>query len=490
MAEHVNFQDRRYIGTKETFAYCIFDSSKSVNITEYNGRFNLDLVKIDFRWGAIAGLIGGIWDIINDAFAGILVDKTQTRWGKFKPYLLAFAIPGTLLAVFGWLTPYFFDRNPKNFNKLIYTTVLGMTGELMGTFRSFAETGFISSMSPNPHDRVLLFTIAEVISSLWENFPGMFMGLLIDLINHNKINMTMQSAYLSMGTFCAVYGGLAALLYFSVARERIAQTLDKHSFKEGVRTILNNRPMMIILISDLLGIFKFDTGTQNYFTDVLGVVSLQNIIVIPGAPLSFMSYAYLPWAQKRFSTKSLWIWGGIQKEITNILLFLIGIVGGKGRKGLYNNIWVMGAAYMVKDVIYKSTLSVFKIIPKMMMTEALDYCEWRNGYRTEGTTLAAKGLIQKIAGIAMGPIRNLIMIRIGYSLSSGFGQQTDRTKFLLFACCTILPGLTGLPSYIPKFFYKGSHATRERMYEELAQMRALKRQTIKENEAERLKDQS
>lgn len=490
MAESVKFQDRHYIGIKETAAYCIFDSSKSVNISGYSGRFNLDLVKIDFGWGAIAGLIGGIWDIINDTFAGVLVDRTQTRWGKFKPYLLAFAVPGTIFGILGWLTPFFFDRNPKNFKKLIYSMTLGMTGELMNTFRGFAETGFISSMSPNPQDRVLLFTIAEVISGLWESFPSMFMGLLIDLINHNKIGMSMQSAYLSMGSFCAIYGGVAALFYFSVAKERIAQSVDKPSFEEGIKTIINNRPMLLMMLSDFMNIFKFDTGTQNYFADVLGTVSIQNIIILPGAPLSMLSYTYLPWAQKRFSTKSLWIFGDIQKDIANIVIFLIGSIGGRGRGGFYRNVWVMGAAYMAKDIIYKSTLSVTKIIPKMIMTEALDYCEWKNGYRTEGTTLAAKGLVQKIAGVIIGPLRNIIMIKIGYSLKAGFGQQTDRTKYLLFLGCTLLPSLTGLLSNIPKFFYKGSRETRDRMYEELAQMRAMKRQVIKEKEAEKLKNQS
>lgn len=484
MAEKVQFHDRRYIGTKETIAYCLFDSSKSVNISAYSGRFNLDLVKIDFGWGAVAGVIGGVWDIINDTFSGLLVDKTQTRWGKFKPYLLAFAIPGTIFGILGWLTPYFFDRNPKNIKKLIYSMTLGMTGELMGTFRSFAETGFISSISPNPQDKVLLFTVAEVISGLWESFPSIFMGLLIDLINHNKIAMSMESAYLSMGTFCAVYGGIAALIYFSVAKERIAQSIEKPSFRDGLKTILNNRPMMIMMLSDLMNTFKFDTGTQNYFADVLGTVSLQNIIVIPGAPLSILSYTYLPWAQKKFSTKALWIFGDMQKDITNLLIFIIGSIGGKGKGGLYHKVFIMGAAYIFKDIIYKSTLSVYKIIPKMMMTEALDYCEWKNGYRTEGTTLAVKGLIQKIAGVAIGPLRNIIMIKIGYSLKAGFGKQTDRTKYLLFACCTLLPGLTGLLSNIPKFFYKGSLETRDRMYAELAQMRAVKRRAIQEREDE------
>ena len=480
--EKMQFHDRRYIGSKETMAYVLFDASKGFSIGGYSGRFFLDLVKIDFAWNAVAGFIAGIWDIINDIFAGVIVDKTETRWGKFKPYLLLFAIPGTLFSILNWSTPYLFNSDPKNVGKLLYWTGLNMTVGLMNTFRGFAETGFISSMSPNPQDKVKLFTMAELISSLWESFPGILMGVLIDLVNHNIIGMSMQTVYLSMGTLCAVQGGAFALFFASLAKERIAQSVEKPSFADGIKTILNNRPMLIMMLSDLMGVFTFDTGADNYYVDVLGSVSIKNIIILPGAPLSLASYSYVPWARKKFSTKALWIFGDISRDLTNIMVYLIGIIGGRGSGGFYRKLGVMIPAYMLRDIIYKSSLGIQKIIPKMMMVEALDYCEWKNGYRTEGTTIAAKGVVKKITGTLMGPVRNLIMIKIGYSLRAGFGQQTDRTKYLLFMGCTLLPGLTGLLTNIPKFFYNSTVETRERMYEELAQVRAAKRKAFMEEQ--------
>lgn len=483
MPQHAMFQDRRYVGSKETMAYVLFDASKGFNINGYNGRFFLDLVKIDFGWNAAAGFIRGIWDILNDTFAGVLVDKTMTRWGKFKPYLLSFAIPGTIFGVLYWMTPYFFGSDPKSVSKLLFWSVLGMTQELMGTFRGFAEIGFISSISPNQQDKARLFTMAEVISGLWESFPGMAMGVIIDLINHGKLNLPMRSAYLVMGSLCAVQGGLFALYFAGLAKERIAQSVDKPTFKEGFRTILNNKPMLLMMLSDFMKVFKFDTGMQNYYIDVLGSASVQNIILIPGAPLSLLSYTYVPWAQRKFSTKTLWIFGDHERDLTSILVFLIGCVGGRGKNGLYNKMSVMLPALMVKDVIYKSTLGIFKIIPRMMLTEALDYCEWKNGYRTEGTTLAAKGIATKITGLMMGPLHSLLMKQIGYSLQAGFGLQSQKTKYYLFALCTLLPGLTGLLGILPKIFYNVSLESRDRMYEELARVRAEKRNAFAERES-------
>ena len=89
--------DRRYVGAKETFAYLLNDFSNAFNIGQYTDRFIWDVVKIDFKTNALVSLFTGAWDIINDPVIATIVDKTRTRWGKFRPYLVAFQIPMTLL---------------------------------------------------------------------------------------------------------------------------------------------------------------------------------------------------------------------------------------------------------------------------------------------------------------------------------------------------------------------------------------------------------
>ena len=478
MAANIQTHDRRYISSKELAAYVLFDSSKSFNIGSYDGRFFLDVVKIDLAWNAAGGILRSAWDIINDFFAGVLVDKTNTRYGKFKPYLLAVAIPGTLFALLKWFTPYFFDDNPQNVGKFIFWLALGMANELNGTFHDFAETGFISSMTPNPRDRTRMFTMAEVISALWESIPQVLMGVIVDLVNHKKINISMQSAYVGMGSMCALAAGLCGVLFATVCKERIAQSVERPSVRDGLKTILNNRPMLLIILSDLMKVFKLDTGTQNYYIDVLGAASISNIILLPGMPLSLWSYTFIGKVQERFSTKALWIFGDHERDVTSILVFLFGLIGGRGKGGFYNKVKYMLPVLMAKDVVYKGTLSIFKIVPRTMQLEALDYCEWKNGYRTEGTTLAAKNIVKKLIGATIGPFSSLILKQIGYSLKAGFGQQSQTTKFYLFALCTLLPGATGLLGVIPKLFYRMTPAEHERMYEELHTQRAARSEKV------------
>lgn len=101
-------QNRRYVSTKETIGYVLFDSSKTFTINQYTTRFLLDVVKIDLGWQTVINAINSVWDIVNDSIIGAVVDKTRTRYGKFRPYLVIFGLLGTFGTVFYWLTPMFF----------------------------------------------------------------------------------------------------------------------------------------------------------------------------------------------------------------------------------------------------------------------------------------------------------------------------------------------------------------------------------------------
>ena len=98
-------KDRRYVGTKETVAYILYDIAQSFNINKYSDIFITDIVKIGLRFQEIVSFVVGLWDMVNDVFLAAIVDKTRTRWGKFKPWLIIYAIPGLVLYTLYWTMP-------------------------------------------------------------------------------------------------------------------------------------------------------------------------------------------------------------------------------------------------------------------------------------------------------------------------------------------------------------------------------------------------
>lgn len=123
----------------------------------------------------------------------------------------------------------------------------------------------------------------------------------------------------------------------------------------------------------------------------------------------------------------------------------------------------------IKEAIFMVFYGVRKVIPSEMYNESMDYCEWKNGYRTEAMTSVVKGLATKLASILNSTVSLQIKKYIGYDITSYTRgtAQTDDTKHGLFAMATIISSVTGLLGIIPILFYDLTGEKRERMYAEL-----------------------
>jgi len=461
---------RRYVSVRETASYAMYEASKGLGIG-YDTRFLYDVFKISLDKIAITNVINGIWDVVNDSFLGILVDKTRTRWGKFKFYLLIAILINAFLTIAKYFAPSFLSENPDDMMKFIFHLSSALIGEIGATLLGISETGMFASLTASPDDRVRLRSNAYRYGGLMSNYPSIFMGLMIDLVNHGAVKVSLKSLFTSLGPIFCILSTLMALAYVFVAKERVPPSVETPGIREGLTAVWRNKPMRVLLLCDLMGIFNVGTDITNYYIDVLGYASFHNLIQIPAAPMTFISYSFIAPARRRFEMKTLWIGGTQLNNFLTIFVYLFGIIGGTGANGLYRNWKVMTPMFMVKDLLWKCSWGIKGVIPAELFNEALDYCEWKDGYRAEGMIIAAKGLIAKIVRNAFSWVGTAVLQLIGYSVGAGFGLQTDRVKYLIFMTSTLLPSLTGLLGIIPQLFYKLDRKTRDTMYFELQERR-------------------
>ncbi len=461
-------QNRRYIGTKETFAFILNDFSQSFNIGKYGNRFIWDVVKIDFTIAAYVNIFTGIWDTINDIFIGTIVDKTRTRWGKFKPYVLFLKIPLTIIGSLYWFMPFFFPDTAVDYApKLIFYFVFGVVMETAGTFAGIAQGGLMSTITPHPIDRVRLITQANFWSGfIGEKLPELMMGVFIDLINMKIVRWKLRDLFVGMGLLTSFIATAASFFFIFLTRERVQQTIEKPSILQGFKAIINNIPILMITMSDFLSGFGVSLGRSNYFIDVLGSATLQTIVGIPASPVSSISYALIGPMRKRFSTKAIWIGEDLYTDMCWLSVFAIGSINQNFTKRK-----VMIPAFMIEEFIEMWTYGLRHVIGRELYNEAMDYCEWKNGYRMEAMTSVAKGLVGKLQGIAMSTIQNLIMARIGYIQGKTIGTQALSTKWWIFALGTGVPVITSSLGVLPKFFYPLTGPKRDMMYADLLERR-------------------
>ncbi len=467
------FRSFNYIGTKETIAYLFNDWSNTFNINGYSQRFIWDVVKIDFNIAAIVGIFTGAWDIINDTFISAIVDNTRTRIGKFRPYLVMFQIPMTLIGLLYWFIPYFFPNSAGTFvPKLILYYVFSVFTETANTFTGVARSGYMSTITPNPNERVRLITLAELLTGyMGEDMPRYIFGFMYDMVTTGRWKVTLRSIFMGMGVTCALISSAFTLWFFLVSKERVPQSIERPSVKEGFKAIFTNYPVLLMCLSDFLTGFGVGTSQDNYWIDVFGQNSMINTLkaLVSGisGPVGSISYAFVAPLRKRFSSKFLWVGSDMYGDAVTFGFFLLGMTNKN-----YLKLKPMLIGYGFTEFLSKLLFGVNKVINADLWNEAMDYCEWKHGYRMEATTGVAKGLVQKLQGIFMGTINNLVMKKVGYVQGLKVGTQDARTKKWLFYLCTVVPLVTSALGIVPKMLWPISKKKRAQMYYELSERRS------------------
>ncbi len=456
--------DRRYVPGKESRAFIMSDSFKGFTIGSYGTYFTYNVLNVDLEYMAKVTLIAGIWDIINDVLIATLVDRTRTRWGKFKPYLVGFMVPCFFANMAYWLLPVIFNGTPPDDpRKLIYYTILYVLRETLLTFSTVGSTGILATITPNPNERTKLITNSNFLGSVYSNVPEITSGILVDLCTRDILNISVSGVLIFMGVFCTVIPFVFEINRNLRYHERVMQSIKKPSILDGIKSIITNRPMMMITLSNFLSAFSIGGFNSIYYVDVLNMASLKTIVGIPGSPISYISYSFVPWFRRKFSTKTLWF---IQHGVPQLLWVLVFLIG----MGNYDNIFVMVPLLMLQEMVFCFFYGLRNIIPTEIFNESMDYCEWKNGYRTEAMTSVATGLATKLVQTLTSAIGAAVLKLINYQ--QGSTVQTDKTKFYIFALFTIVPVVTGALGYIPMFFYNLTGEKRDKMYADLMERRS------------------
>ena len=480
---HYVYENRRYVGTKETVGFVLWDAAQSLNINAFDERFVTSILKVDLKYQSVAKLINSIWDIVNDIFTAAIVEKTRTRWCKFRPYLMGLAVPGCILTLLYWFMPLFFPgASSKSIAKFTMYLSLAIIREGVGTFQAIARTGLLSTITPHPVDRTRLITIANFASGTFgEKLPEQLMTIILDLIDNKKIKVgTIEQQFLTsfigMGALTTVISSGMSFWFFMNSKERIMQSIKTPSIRSSIKSIINNKPVLLLTLSDFLSGFGIGGSKTVYYQDVLHFGSMTLIAGIPAAPLSPVSFTYVPWFRRHFSSRFLYI---VSHYINNFLLlgvFGLGCIGFNPKTfkgGLFRSKLAMFFIMATWEVIWTLFYGLKSVIGTELYNEAMDYCEWKNGYRTEAMTSVAKGLAQKVATSASTFVNTLLKALVGYDQNAYTDgrEQPDYVKFYLFAMFTVVPAVTGALGIFPMLFYDLHGEKKERMYAELLQRR-------------------
>lgn len=416
--------------------------------------FYTDVYGISAAAAGTIMLIARFWDMGIDPVIGIISDRTNTRWGKFRPYILFGAIPYAVLAILTFTTPHL-----GGVGKIIYagaTYVLLMTAYATINL-PYSALGAV--MTDDTYERAGLNTYRFIAG-----FTGQFIvtGLALTLAEYFGHGDKAQGFQYTVFLFAAL-----SLVFFFITfmstKERVQPPkAQENSLREDVVNLFKNKAWIILALVGIISFIMFamqNAAIAYYFKYYLGRennVQLFNVIgtvaLIVALPLS------KPLA-KRFGNKNVFIGSSLISGLFFMLIYLPGVT----------------------DI---TTIYIFNIIAKMayapavpllwtMIADSADYGEWTTGRRATGLYFSAAVFAQK-AGWGIGAAIAGWILAISGFLPNVVQSTTAITGIKLLV--SVIPGILYMSCALFMIFYKIDAKTTDMMKTDLDKRRA------KENE--------
>ncbi len=457
-----------YVKPKEKFAFAISGGGQNfcyALVTNYLMYYYINVLNINAKTVGLMLLVAGIWDIVNNPLAGIIIDKTRTKHGKMVPYIRWFSAPLALFTVLLFSGNYILGD--ASFFKIFYMVLTYFGWEICYTFTDVAYWGISSVISPDSEERTRILTSSNLVLGIMSVIPQVLVPVFMDLSNFGG-SFDLSQMFFVMGLIGGIFGiGLFSLSGYCV-KERIEQSQEMPSIKESLFQLVKNPILRTVITANLLysisGIGV--VFSKYYFIDVLGLASFSVISQIPYFVFGFVSFALIKPLKKRLTGKQLMIMTFLGLGFLQLFIYFAGT-------RFYGNAKIMLPLIMIYYGVYGLFSSLLSVIPTELLGDATDYSEWTTGKRNEGVSFSLKITTTKIQGTITQSFSAILLSMIGYLTSSDSSRvlQPESVKQNLWMMYFLVPAVITIICAVPYFFYPMTEEKRKQMQKELNEKR-------------------
>lgn len=406
------------------------------SIASFLAVFYTDVFGIPAAAAGTMFLLTKIIDAITDPIMGAVADRTKTRWGKFRPYLIFAGAPMAGAAVITFSSPELSDSG-----KIIYAYITYSLMMLCYTILSTPYSSLSGVMTAHPQERNTLISFRFIAAFAGTTLVNKFTLPLVDYLGAGDEALGWQ---LTMALYGLVAGTAFAITFFST-RERIAPPPQQKTSPWGdIKDLLDNRPWLI-----LIG---------------LAIVIMMTITLRGGSSYYYLKYYLL---RPELISDYLFVQGlalGVGAAITplltkyvdktKLLMLLMAIVGVLSI-AMYFVPAEQVSVIFVLNILISLALGPKSPLAWSMYADSADYTEWKTGRRATGMTFSAATFAQKLGGALGSAVMLWVLAGIGYVAREA---QSDASQTGIALLQTVIPGVIALIAVAVISFYPLTNA--------------------------------
>jgi len=435
------------IGLKEKISYGFGDLASNFvwgMTTSYLLFFYTDVFGLAAATVGTLFLITRILDAVIDPVIGTFIDRTNSKHGKARPYLLYISIPFGIVSVLTFITPSFSDTG-----NLIYAYV---TYTILGILYSAVNLPYgamMSMMTRDSNEKTQLGSFRIMGMAIGAILVAACTQPLVKLFGNGDQRLGFP---ITMALF-SIIAVVLFLITFKNCKERYAGNVEpgnNANLGESVASMFKNQPWVLIALNSLFMFLRIGVMFSvlvYYVTYVLKQPDMVPIYLTLANVANFVGGAIAPPILKRLGNRT----GSILLLSASVLLFVLLIFLEGGSPVLFITL------FFIANIL----LGVNSPANFAMLADTIDYQEWKFGRRTEGLLYSAYSFATKF-GIAIGSALAAYALGwAGYEPSAITDKATNMIRFLMFAGPILFTVLQILSLMFYKLDKQHAHIIRE-----------------------------
>lgn len=413
--------------------------------------------------------IARVWDAVNDPMMGTIVDKTKSKWGKCRPYLIIFPAIIGVITILTFINGNYAEASSQAQKVLIvgWAAVSYIAWGMCFTVCDIPLWGITSLMTEDKNDRSKLLGLARMVAGVGG------IGVLIVQVAQalaGAFDGDMQKAFI---VTAVVFTAVASILFEFAGiftRERVEKSDKSYTFKENFKIMIGNKPFRQILISgilrspiQLLMIVAMTLVTYYYANgNIMNILKTNEDGSIAGIDFKiliglgsvavglfagqFIAMGITPVIIKKVEKKTLYNFYSIAGAVPFALIFVFFKIANGDLTSTFWSIMV-GLCMLFASASFGG----INVLQSVMIADCVDYEEYTNGVRTDGVFFSGQSFITKLsAGIAT-LISSGVYAFVGYS-----GENVDRLNKAIYeegASFITYDGGSGVGKYAAAMFF-------------------------------------
>jgi len=413
--------------------------------------FLTDVVGLSPGAAGLAIFIGRSWDYINDPIFGYLSDRTRSRWGRRRPFLLFGPIPFALSFMLLWWHPPLGDGALVAYYALAY--VLFDAAATLIYMPYFALTPELTS----DYDERTSLTTYRMFFSIF----GSLLAFTVPLLIIGSLTPGNGPRVLLMGVIFALISAAPFPIVFLATKENPQfSEQERPGLRESLRTALQNRPFLFglgLFLMTWVTIDILQAGLLFYIKYVVQRVDQSDIVM---ATIFITAILMLPlwnWLAGRTSKRHAYIGGMV--FLAAVLLALIALTPGTALP-----------LVLVLCVLAGIGVASAHVLPWAIIPDAIEWGEWKTGQRQEGTLYSLVTLAYKVASSLALLGVSQVLEQTGYRANAP--QQSPSALLGIRLVIGPIPAVLLMLGIVSAFLYPLGREEYQRVAEELKARRA------------------